>query len=68
MNMGRTQYDRLATRLIHEDIAVALPVWSTKLSPSEVRTTKIRSDAGIWPMRDHPEVVNRHTSYRQIYR
>ena len=25
MNMGRTQYDRLATRLIHEDIAVALP-------------------------------------------
>lgn len=25
MTMGRTQYDRLATRLIHEDIAVALP-------------------------------------------
>lgn len=25
MNMGRTQYDSLATRLIHEDIAVALP-------------------------------------------
>lgn len=25
MNMGRTQYDRLATTLIHEDIAVALP-------------------------------------------
>ena len=25
MNMGRTQYDRLATRLIHDDIAVALP-------------------------------------------
>ena len=25
MNMGRTQYDRLADRLIHDDIAVALP-------------------------------------------
>ncbi|NEG95582.1 NAD-dependent deacetylase [Bifidobacterium primatium] len=25
MNMGRTQYDRIATRLIHDDIAVALP-------------------------------------------
>ena len=25
MNMGRTQYDRLATHLIHKDIAVALP-------------------------------------------
>ena len=25
MNMGRTQYDRLATRLIHDDIATALP-------------------------------------------
>ena len=25
MNMGCTQYDSLATRLIHEDIAVALP-------------------------------------------
>jgi NAD-dependent deacetylase len=25
MNMGRTQYDRLATRLIHDDIAQALP-------------------------------------------
>ncbi len=25
MNMGRTQYDGLATRLIHEDIATALP-------------------------------------------
>ncbi|RSX54501.1 NAD-dependent deacetylase [Bifidobacterium dolichotidis] len=25
MNMGRTQYDNLATNLIHEDIAVALP-------------------------------------------
>jgi NAD-dependent deacetylase len=25
MNMGRTQYDRLATRLIHDDIAEALP-------------------------------------------
>jgi NAD-dependent deacetylase len=25
MNMGATQYDRLATRLIHDDIAVALP-------------------------------------------
>lgn len=25
MNMGHTQYDRLATRLIHEDIAAALP-------------------------------------------
>ena len=25
MNMGRTQYDRLATRLIREDIATALP-------------------------------------------
>ena len=25
MNMGGTQYDRLATRLIHEDIATALP-------------------------------------------
>ncbi|MSS13283.1 SIR2 family NAD-dependent protein deacylase [Bifidobacterium tsurumiense] len=25
MNMGSTQYDRLATNLIHEDIAVALP-------------------------------------------
>ena len=25
MNMGRTQYDRLATRLIREDIAAALP-------------------------------------------
>ena len=25
MNMGRTQYDRLATRLIRDDIAIALP-------------------------------------------
>ena len=25
MNMGRTQYDRLATRLIRDDIATALP-------------------------------------------
>jgi NAD-dependent deacetylase len=25
MNMGHTQYDRLATRLIHDDIAEALP-------------------------------------------
>lgn len=25
MNMGRTQYDNIATRLIHEDIATALP-------------------------------------------
>ena len=25
MNMGHTQYDHLASRLIHEDIAVALP-------------------------------------------
>lgn len=25
MNMGRTQYDQLASRLIHEDIAIALP-------------------------------------------
>lgn len=25
MNMGKTQYDNIATRLIHEDIAVALP-------------------------------------------
>ena len=25
MYMGRTQYDRLADRLIHDDIAVALP-------------------------------------------
>lgn len=25
MNMGRTQYDRLADRLIHDNIAVALP-------------------------------------------
>ncbi len=25
MNMGRTQYDSLADRLIHDDIAVALP-------------------------------------------
>ena len=25
MNMGRTQYDSLADRLIHDDIALALP-------------------------------------------
>ena len=25
MNMGHTQYDHLASRLIHEDIAAALP-------------------------------------------
>ena len=36
MNMGRTQYDRLATRLIRDDIATALP----KLVDEEIAANK----------------------------